>query len=140
MRKKTSFCLHGNELNNLENENTGNNCDDITSNLSSDPLECENQLYNRILSISQRIKEKHGDPTIWEGKTYIKLMNLLKQGQKLDDQSVWNAVILILALLQTRDEDIFPLGVDVKNLEPLELCNLRKRLGEVFSIDENLKN
>ncbi len=78
-----------------------NDCDDITYNLSSDPIEREQQLYNRILESFKKFDQKDIDTTIWEGKTYIKLMKLLEKSKDSSDQSIWNAIILILALFST---------------------------------------
>ncbi len=114
-----------------------NEFEDITNNLSSDPIEREQQLYNRILELFKNFKEKNRDTTIWEGKTYIKLMKLLKKGGEYNQQSIWNAILIILALFSAREEIIPPFGIDVKNLAPPEQKKIQMLLREVFVLEKN---
>ncbi len=109
-----------------------NDFEDITCNLSSDPIEREQQLYNRILETFKRFKEIKRDSTIWEGKTYIKLMKLLNKGIEYRDQSIWNAILMILALFPVRAEPLPPYGIDVKDLDLKEQKRIQRLLREVF--------
>ncbi len=114
-----------------------NDYDDITTNLSSDPIEREQQLYNRILEYFKSFKEEHTDSTVWEGKTYVKLMQLLKKNENYDKKVIWNSILLILALFSPWEEIIPSVGIDVKNLSHPEQKYVVKLLHEALFDVEN---
>ncbi len=110
---------------------------DITLNLSSDPIESEQQLYNRILAFFKTFKEEQKDSTIWEGKTYVKLMQLLRKNGNYYKHAIWNAIVLILALFSAWEGIIPSIGIDVKNLSLPEQKTVQKILHEAFMESEN---
>ncbi len=78
--------------------------DDITRNLSSDPKECEEQLRYRITDLYHRFQEMEEDTTTWECNTLFSLLNLLGKNEKTLNQTVWNALLLFLALFPAQKE------------------------------------
>ncbi len=106
--------------------------EDITRDLSPDPTRREQQLYDRILDASRRIKASREDPTAWEGKTYVRLMHLLKQGDERSSQAVWNAVLLVLALCAPEEQGVALPGEDFTRLAMPDQERALASLREIF--------
>ncbi len=116
------------------------NCEDITNNLSANPIEREQQIYNRILDLFRQFNTLKKDSTIWEGRTYIKLMDLLKQGDKNFTKAIWNAILLILVLFSVREDSIDSCGTDLKKLAQTEQKQIQMLLRDLFHPEYETKS
>jgi hypothetical protein len=122
------------KLPDIANKTEVPSCGSISEMWAEESIEIhsEDWVYERILNAWEEYSKSGEDSTIWEAQCYIKLMKLLKTQPGLPNNTINNALLLILSLFSKKNQGIGLTGRELQSLSSREKEATSKTLRDLY--------